>query len=187
MTRRLFFLLFASFALLFLSPVQASERKSAQKFPKVRLQTTMGDIVLEVRPDWAPMAAKNFLTHVKEGYYDGTIFHRVIRGFMIQGGDPTGTGRGGDSIWHRPFKNEYAPNVVFDRPGVLAMANAGPDTNRSQFFITVAPATWLNGGYTIFGRVVEGMDTVYRISKTPTGPGDRPRRPVRIVKATVLE
>ncbi len=146
----------------------------------------MGDIVLKIRPGWAPLAAENFLTHVRNGYYDGVIFHRVIRGFMIQGGDPTGTGRGGDSIWHKPFKNEYAKNVVFDRPGILAMANAGPGTNRSQFFITVAPAPWVNGGYTIFGTVKEGMNTVLNISKTATDRRDRPLRPVRIVKATIL-
>ncbi|WP_353661290.1 peptidylprolyl isomerase [Hydrogenimonas sp. SS33] len=168
----------------FLSPLSAD--KAVRKHPLVRFQTTMGDIVLEVRPDWAPMAAENFLQHVKEGYYDGVMFHRVIRGFMIQSGDPTGTGRGGDSIWHKPFKNEYAPNVVFDRPGVLAMANAGPDTNRSQFFITVAPAPWLNGGYTIFGTVKKGMQTVYNISKVPTDRRNRPLRPVHIVKATVM-
>ncbi|WP_457595903.1 peptidylprolyl isomerase [Hydrogenimonas sp.] len=179
--RRTFLLILVFFSLSLL----AEDKKVSH--PLVKLHTNLGDVVLEIRPDWAPMAAENFLIHVKDGYYDGILFHRVIRGFMIQGGDPTGTGRGGDSIWHRPFKNEYAKNVVFDRPGMLAMANAGPDTNRSQFFITVAPAPWLNGGYTIFGRVVKGMDVVQRISRVPTGPGDRPLRPVRILEAEVVE
>ncbi|WP_456382800.1 peptidylprolyl isomerase, partial [Hydrogenimonas sp.] len=148
MKRFVFSLLFAVISL-FAQPVEL--QRTAQKHPLVRLQTTMGDIVLQIREDWAPMAAENFLTHVKEGYYDGVPFHRIIRGFMIQSGDPTGTGRGGDSIWHKPFKDEFAPNVVFDRPGILAMANAGPNTNRSQFFITVGRAPWLNGHYSIFG------------------------------------
>ena len=173
------------FALLLTLPLWLNAQTPAAS-PRVLLETTLGRIVLEIRPDWAPKAAENFLTHVKEGYYDGVLFHRVIRGFMIQSGDPTGTGRGGDSIWHRPFKNEYAKNVVFDRPGILAMANAGPDTNRSQFFITVAPAPWLNGGYTIFGRVVEGMDVVTAISKRPTDRRDRPLKPVRILHARIL-
>jgi len=178
--RRLFLLFFLIFSASLLGATKAVH-------PLVKLHTNMGDIVLELRPDWAPKASENFLTHVKEGYYDGVPFHRVIKGFMIQGGDPTGTGRGGDSIWHKPFKNEYAKNVVFDRPGILAMANAGPDTNRSQFFITVAPAPWLNGGYTIFGTVKEGMETVYRISRTATDRGNRPLRPIKILKATVLD
>ena len=159
----------------------------ADNHPAVRLQTTMGDIVLEIRPDWAPLAGENFLRHVKEGYYDGVPFHRIIRGFMIQSGDPTGTGRGGDSIWHKPFRDEFAPNVVFDRPGILAMANAGPNTNRSQFFITVGRAPWLNGHYTIFGIVKEGMETVYNISNVSTDRRDRPRKPVKIIKATLLQ
>jgi peptidylprolyl isomerase len=172
--------------LILLTTALFSAASGKQSHPLVRLHTTMGDIVLEIREDWAPLASENFLTHVKEGYYDGVSFHRVIRGFMIQGGDPTGTGRGGDSIWHKPFKNEYAPNVVFDRPGILAMANAGPGTNRSQFFITVGRAPWLNGHYTIFGVVKEGMETVYAISEVATDRADRPLKPVLIEKATLL-
>lgn len=177
------FILFLTFLPLYLWGGQVQKRT----FPHVLMHTTMGDVELEIRPDWAPLAAKNFLTHVKEGYYDGTIFHRVIKGFMIQGGDPTGMGRGGDSIWHKPFKNEYAPNVVFDRPGLLAMANAGPNTNRSQFFITVAPAPWLNGGYTIFGRVVKGGEVVEKIDHLPTGRMNRPLHPVKILKMKILQ
>jgi len=158
--------------------------------PHVLLETTQGPVVLEIRDDLAPLAAENFLTHVKNGYYDGIIFHRIIKGFMIQGGDPTGTGRGGESIWHKPFKNEYAPNAVFDKAGILAMANAGANTNGSQFFITTAPAPWLNGGYTIFGYVVEGMDTVFKLENVPTSGrsgGDRPLQKQTILKAKIVE
>jgi len=183
MKRLVFSLLFAVISL-FAQPAELP--KAAQKHPLVRLQTTMGDIVLQIREDWAPMAAENFLTHVKEGYYDGVPFHRIIRRFMIQSGDPTGTGRGGDSISHKPFKDEFAPNVVFDRPGILAMANAGPNTNRSQFFITVGRAPWLNGHYSIFGTVKEGMETVYRISNVATDRYDRPLKSVKIVHASIL-
>ena len=149
-------------------------KQVSQKAPMVVLETTSGKIVLRLFPDKAPKAVENFITHVKQGYYDGTIFHRVIKGFMIQGGDPTGTGRGGESIWGHPFEDEIVPGLVFDRPFLLAMANRGPNTNGSQFFITVAPAPWLNGGYTIFGEVIEGKETVKKIENVKTMPGDRP-------------
>jgi len=174
------------FTVLFIINVFAASSEHAH----VLLQTTQGNIELEIREDLAPLAAENFLTHVKNGYYDGISFHRIIKGFMIQGGDPTGTGRGGESIWHKPFKNEYAPNVVFDKPGILAMANAGPNTNGSQFFITTAATPWLNGGYTIFGYVVKGMDVVYKLENVPTSGqrgGDRPLQKQTIVKATVVK
>jgi peptidylprolyl isomerase len=173
-------IVFAAFAA---SPASA-------KHPHVLLKTNQGTIELEIREDLAPLAAENFITHVKEGYYDGIIFHRIIKGFMIQGGDPTGTGRGGESIWRKPFKNEYAKNVVFDKPGILAMANAGPNTNGSQFFITTAAAPWLNGSYTIFGYVVKGMDTVYKLEDVPTSGrrgGDRPLEKQTILKASVVQ
>jgi peptidylprolyl isomerase len=156
------------------------------KEPEVVLHTNRGDIVLRLDPETAPMAVKNFVTLAKKGYYDGVIFHRVIKGFMIQGGDPTGTGMGGESIWGKGFKNEYAPNKVFDRPYLLAMANRSlPNTNGSQFFITVAPTPWLNGGYTIFGEVVKGKEVVDRISRAATGPGDRPLEKQLIKSVTV--
>ena len=160
--------------------------------PHVVLETNQGKIELELFKDAAPLAVENFTTHVKNGYYNGLTFHRIIPNFMIQGGDPTGTGRGGESIWKKPFKNEYAPNVVFDKPGVLAMANAGENTNGSQFFITVAPTPWLNGGYTIFGKVVDNasMQVVYKISKVPTTGrygGDRPLEKQVITKAYIKD
>ena len=154
----------------------------------VVLETNMGNIELKMFEKEAPLAVKNFTTHVKNGYYNGTIFHRVIKGFMIQGGDPTGTGMGGESIWGKEFKNEYAPNLVFDRPYLLAMANRGPNTNGSQFFITVAPTPWLNGGYTIFGEVVKGQEVVDKINSVKTTkPGDRPIQKVYIKRAYIKD
>jgi len=147
---------------------------AAKKAPIVVLETNVGKIELQMFPKAAPLAVENFVTHVKKGYYNGLIFHRVIKGFMIQGGDPTGTGRGGESIWHKEFKNEYAPNLTFDKPFLLAMANHGPNTNGSQFFITTAPAPHLNGGYTIFGKVVKGQKVVQKIENVTTSAGDRP-------------
>ena len=153
--------------------------------PIVVLETNQGTIELELLPKVAPKAVKNFIELSKKGYYDGVIFHRVIKGFMIQGGDPTGTGRGGESIYGGVFDNEYASNVVFDKPGILAMANAGPNTNGSQFFITTAATPHLNGGYTIFGRVIKGYDVVQKIENTKTARGDRPVEKQVIKKAVV--
>ncbi len=158
---------------------------AGSKTPVVVLKTNRGDITLRLYPKAAPLAVENFTRLAKKGYYDGTTFHRVIRGFVIQGGDPTGTGMGGTSIWGREFKDEFAPNLVFDRPYLLAMANHGPNTNASQFFITVAPLPQLNGGYTIFGEVVKGKKVVDAINQAPTGPGDRPLKEQKILKAVV--
>ncbi|KFN38844.1 MAG: peptidylprolyl isomerase [Sulfuricurvum sp. MLSB] len=157
--------------------------------PRVLLQTTQGDVTLELYPNVAPMAVENFTTHVKNGYYNGLTFHRIIKNFMIQGGDPTGTGAGGESIWKKPFKDEFKSGVVFDKAGILAMANAGPRTNGSQFFITTAPTPWLNGYHTIFGRVVQGMDTIAKLNNIATNGqrgGDRPLQSQKILKATLL-
>lgn len=163
--------------------VDAMASKSSN--PVVVLETNEGNITLELFPEIAPKAVKNFVELSKKGYYDGVIFHRVIKGFMIQGGDPTGTGRGGESIYGGVFENEYAPNVMFDKPGILAMANAGPNTNGSQFFITTVPTPHLNGGYTIFGKVIEGYDIVKKIENTKTARGDRPVAEQIIKKATL--
>ena len=140
----------------------------------VTLKTNVGDIQLKMFSKVAPLAVENFTTHAKNGYYDGLIFHRVIKDFMIQGGDPTGTGRGGESIWKKEFVNEHAANVVFDRPFLLAMANHGANTNGSQFFITTKATPFLNGGYTIFGEVISGKEVVRKIENTQTGAADRP-------------
>ena len=156
--------------------------------PIVVFETTQGDITLELFPRIAPKAVENFMTHVKEGYYNGIIFHRVIKGFMIQGGDPTGTGRGGESIWHKPFADEFAPNVTFNRKGILAMANAGPRTNGSQFFITTVPTPHLNGRHTIFGEVKSGYSNVRKLENVPVSRrGNRPVNEQKIIKAYILE
>jgi peptidylprolyl isomerase len=162
----------------------------AKENPHVVLETNQGKIELELFPDVAPLAVENFMTHVKEGYYNGIAFHRIIKNFMIQGGDPTETGRGGESIWHKEFKDEFKPNLVFDKPGILAMANHGPNTNGSQFFITTAPAPWLNGGYTIFGKVAdkESMQTLMKLNNVATtgrSGGDRPLERQEIIKAYI--
>ncbi len=170
-------LLAAFAALLFVVNLQAAEH------PVVVLETTQGNIELELFEDVAPLAVENFTTHVKNGYYNGIAFHRIIAGFMIQGGDPTETGRSGDSIWHKPFRDEFKPGLVFDKAGILAMANAGPATNRSQFFITLKATPWLNGYHTIFGQVSSGMDIVKKLGVVPTGPGDRPLQRQEIIKA----
>ena len=141
------------------------------KAPVVVLETNVGNIELKLYPKVAPLAVKNFTTHVKNGYYNGLIFHRIIKDFMIQGGDPRGNGTGGKSIWGKPFKDEFAPNVVFDKPYLLAMANAGPQTNGSQFFITLAPTPWLNGKHTIFGEVIKGQDVVRKLEKVDVARG----------------
>ena len=174
---------FAILTILISGLIFLTQPAQAQGDPMVVLETTQGNITVELFPDVAPKACENFLKLVEKGYYDGIIFHRVIPGFMIQGGDPTGTGRGGQSIWGSPFEDETSENVTFDRAGLLAMANAGPNTNGSQFFITVAKTPWLNGRHTIFGQVVEGYDTVQKIENTPTGPGNKPTQEQKIIKA----
>jgi peptidylprolyl isomerase len=154
----------------------------------VVFETNVGKIELKMFPKIAPKAVENFTTHVKNGYYNGLIFHRVIQGFMIQGGDPTGTGRGGESIWKKDFEDEFAPNIVFDRPYILAMANAGRNTNGSQFFITLAPTPHLNGMHTIFGEVVAGKETVRKIGAVTTSDarsGNRPLFDQKIIKAYI--
>ncbi|MDD5556889.1 MAG: peptidylprolyl isomerase [bacterium] len=142
--------------------------------PIAVIETGMGTIAFRFFPDRAPKACENFMTLAGRGAYDGVVFHRVIDGFMIQGGDPTGTGRGGRSAWGVPFGDEISPGLAHDKAGIVSMANAGPNTNGSQFFITLGPAPWLDGRHTIFGEVVEGMDVVGRIGKVRTGAADRP-------------
>jgi len=161
------------------------------------LQTSQGRVVIRLFPDHAPKTVRNFVELAEGGrqwtdprtgrastskLYDGTIFHRVIPDFMIQGGDPLGTGTGGPGY---KFADEFHPDLRFDRPYLLAMANAGPGTNGSQFFITVIPTPWLNGKHTIFGEVIEGADVVDRISRVKTGSQDRPVEDVTIESVTI--
>lgn len=169
-----------------------AEKQQAEKIEKMKqksnivLETNQGNIELKLFPDITPLACENFIGLVEKGYYNGIIFHRVIKDFMIQGGDPTGTGAGGESLWgDKAFADEISDKVQFDKPGILAMANSGPDTNKSQFFITVKPTPWLNKKHTIFGEVISGMEVVQRIAATPTGENDKPKEEQKIVKAYI--
>ncbi|MDD2487608.1 MAG: peptidylprolyl isomerase [Candidatus Gracilibacteria bacterium] len=138
------------------------------------MDTSLGEIKIKLFPEFAPLACENLITHSKNGYYNGIIFHRVMADFMIQGGDPTGTGRGGKSIFKGNFKDEFT-NELSHIKGALSMANAGRNTNGSQFFIVHASATpWLDGNHTIFGQVVEGMETVDSIAVQKTDRNDKP-------------
>ena len=181
----------------------------------VTMHTNFGDVKFLMFPEVAPKTVENFTTHAKESYYDGLIFHRVIDGFMIQGGDPTGTGRGGESIWGDAFEDEFSPEAHNFR-GALSMANAGPDTNGSQFFIVQAGPVdermfpmlarqygvkldeetkakyaelggtpWLDNHHTVFGQVIEGMDVVDTIASQPVGYQDKPVKDIVIEKMTV--
>ncbi|MEG1345470.1 MAG: peptidylprolyl isomerase, partial [Acidaminococcaceae bacterium] len=148
---------------------------------QVKIQTNLGDIVAELFEDKAPKTTANFITLVERGFYDGVIFHRVIEGFMLQGGDPTGTGMGGPGY---QIDDEFAPGLTHDDEGYFSMANAGPDTGGSQFFITLAPTPWLDGRHAIFGKVVEGLDIVHKIGIVPTDFRDRPTTAVIMEKVT---
>lgn len=171
--------------LLFFNLAQGEEIMHSETKPVVVFQTTEGTFEITLNPEVAPKACENFLTLVKQGYYKDTIFHRVIKGFMIQGGDPTGTGAGGESIWGKSFIDEVSSSLKFDRKGLLAMANRGPNTNGSQFFITTAPTSWLNMKHTIFGEVTSGYEVVQKIETTQTGPGDRPATAQKILKVEI--
>ncbi|HEY4255003.1 MAG TPA: peptidylprolyl isomerase [Chlamydiales bacterium] len=181
---------FVAVALFFglINPTFAQESRvvKAEK-PVVVFETTHGNIELTLMPEVAPKACENFIGLVERHYYDGVLFHRVIKDFMLQCGDPTGTGAGGASIWNKSFEDECKPTLRFDRPGLLAMANRGPNTNGSQFFITTVPTPWLHMKHTIFGEVTAGMDVVKKIEAAPKGPQDRPVDSIRVVKATVKQ
>lgn len=183
------------------------------KGPKVTLATSMGTIQMQLFPEQAPKTVENFVTHAKAGYYDGLTFHRVIPNFMIQGGDPTGTGMGGESIWGQPFADEFSPEL-YNLRGAVSMANAGPNTNGSQFFIVQdtdmteqmqgqmrdagfpeeivkayqnGGTPWLDFRHTVFGQVITGMDVVDAIAKVDTDASDQPATPVTMDKVTVTD
>lgn len=151
---------------------------------KIKFTTNKGVFVAEMFEDKAPLTTKNFIELVEKGFYDGIIFHRVIDGFMIQGGDPTGTGMGGPGY---KIKDEFGEGLKHDDEGILSMANAGPNTGGSQFFITLAPTPWLHVHHAIFGKVVEGMDVVRLIGVVPTDFRDRPREAVTMEKVEVVK
>lgn len=180
----------------------------------IEMETSMGNIKIKLFPEYAPKAVENFIKHGKEGYYDGLIFHRVIKDFMIQGGDPNGNGTGGESIYGQPFEDEFSKNL-YNLRGALSMANSGSNTNGSQFFIvqssSLDPAMkeqmekagypkeiieaydknggtpWLDHRHTVFGQVIEGMDIVDKIANTPVGAQDKPEKDVIIKKIKVIE
>lgn len=143
-------------------------------------KTTQGDFKVKLFPKVAPKACENFEKLVAKKYYNGTIFHRIIKDFMIQGGDPTGTGSGGESCWGKEFDDECDPEVQFNRKGLLAMANRGPGTNGSQFFITTVPTDWLNGNHTIFGEVIDGYNVVKILENVETDVGDKPKKEQKV-------
>jgi len=149
---------------------------------KIMLETSMGNIKIQLFDDKVPVTAGNFKKLVEDGYYNGIIFHRVIDGFMIQGGDPTGTGMGGPGY---AINDEFNPSLTHSKAGILSMANSGPNTGGSQFFITLAPTPWLDGKHAIFGKVVAGMEVVEEIGGVETGPGDRPVEPVVVNSVTI--
>lgn len=149
--------------------------------PTVTLTTTLGEMKIEVFEDKVPKTAGNFLTLVRRGFYNGLTFHRVIPGFMIQGGCPRGDGTGGPGY---QIPDEFHPLLRHTGPGILSMANAGPNTGGSQFFITLAPTSWLDGKHAVFGKVVAGQDVVEKIGQVPRDGQDRPRTAVKILSAT---
>jgi len=147
-------------------------------------RTNHGSFSVELFEDKAPMTTKNFIDLAEKSFFDGVIFHRVIDGFMIQGGDPTGTGRGGPG-YHIP--DEFHPDLGHSGEGILSMANAGPDTGGSQFFITLEATPWLDGKHAVFGKVIGGMDVVRAIGETPTARGDRPVQDVVMESVRIVE
>ncbi|KAK0441079.1 cyclophilin-like domain-containing protein [Armillaria borealis] len=152
----------------------------------VVFETSLGDIQFELYFDHAPKTCKNFAELARRGYYNGVTFHRIVSDFMIQGGDPTGTGRGGTSIYGQKFEDEIHPELRFTGAGILAMANSGPNTNGSQFFITLGPTPYLDNKHTIFGRVSSGMRVVQRLGAVAVDAQDRPREDVKIHKARLV-
>ncbi len=165
--------------LIMAAPVRADENR-----PKATIKTTLGTIVVELYKDKTPKTADNFIGLAKKGFYNGIIFHRVIPGFMVQTGDPSGNGTGGPGY---TFKDEIAPDLKHDAPGMLSMANSGPNTNGSQFFITLAATPWLDGKHAIFGRVVQGQDVVEKIAAVQRSSSDRPLAEVKMEEVTIQE
>ncbi|TCD65140.1 Peptidyl-prolyl cis-trans isomerase cyp10 [Steccherinum ochraceum] len=152
----------------------------------VTLHTSLGDIKVEIFCEAVPKTAENFLALCASNYYDQCIWHRNIKGFMIQTGDPSGTGKQGQSIWGKPFADEIRTTLKFNNRGILAMANSGPDTNKSQFFITYAKQPHLDGKYTIFGKVIDGADTTLdAMERAPVTPKNRPLTEIKMTGVTI--
>ena len=176
------------FLMAFLNTQPASAATQEEEKPMAKskfvIETTMGTIEGELYDDKAPNTVKNFTDLAKKGFYDGIIFHRVIPDFMIQTGDPTGTGTGGPGY---EFRDEFNQKLHHDKPGVLSMANSGPNTNGSQFFITEVPTPWLDNKHSIFGQVTKGMDIVKSIAHAPADSNDKPLTMISMKKVTVIE
>ena len=162
----------------------AETNLNGEKIVPVKIETSLGMIEGELYADKAPRTVKNFVDLAKKSFYNGIIFHRVIPNFMVQTGDPTGTGTGGPGY---SFEDEFSTSLRHDKPGVFSMANSGPNTNGSQFFITVVPTPWLDGKHSVFGRVTKGQDVVDTIANTPRDGNDKPLTPVVIKNVTVLD
>ena len=154
-----------------------------EEIVKIRIKTTKGEIGAELYPQEAPKTVENFLTLARKGFYKDIVFHRVIPNFMVQTGDPTGTGRGGPGY---TFADEFSTKLHHDKPGVLSMANAGPNTNGSQFFITDVATPWLDNHHSIFGQVTDGIDVVHQIANVPRDGGDKPLEPI-LIKEIMIE
>jgi peptidylprolyl isomerase domain and WD repeat-containing protein 1 len=167
------------------APTLAASEASSALARTCVLHTTVGDIHIKLFPDECPKTLENFSTHCRNKYYDNLIFHRVIKGFMLQTGDPLGDGTGGTSIWGGEFADEISRDLRHDRPYTVSMANAGPNTNGSQFFITTVATPWLDGKHTVFGRVVKGADVVHAIEKTKTDKNDKPTTDIKIQSVTL--
>ncbi|KAI9890216.1 MAG: hypothetical protein M1814_004378 [Vezdaea aestivalis] len=169
---------------LMLNKQAAAETKTAETGSTAIMHTSMGDVHLRLYPSLAPKAVENFVTHSKKGYYNNTIFHRVIRKFMIQCGDPLGDGTGGESIWGKEFEDEFS-SLKHDRPYTVSMANAGPGTNGSQFFITTEKTPWLDNKHTIFGRATQGLDVVHKIENAKVFK-EKPEEDIKIINISIL-
>jgi cyclophilin family peptidyl-prolyl cis-trans isomerase len=174
---------------LILTSVNYSQKKESKKMTDSTtiavIKTNMGTIEIELFAKEVPKTVENFVGLANKDYYNGIIFHRVIDNFMIQGGDPTGTGRGGESFWGKKFNDEFADTLKHDSAGVLSMANSGPNTNGSQFFITLAATPWLDGKHTVFGKVINGMDVVKAIGRVKKDGQDRPYADVVMESVTI--
>ncbi len=164
--------------------VKTDAKKDGKKMDYVEFETTMGNFKVKLYSDKAPLTTSNFRNLVEKSFFDGIIFHRVIDGFMIQGGDPTGTGTGGSGV---KIQDEFGPGLKHSKEGILSMANAGPNTGTSQFFITLAATPHLDGKHAVFGEIVEGMDVVKKIGKTKVGQADKPVTEVKMKKVYMVE
>ncbi len=151
---------------------------------KIKMETSIGTMEFTLFDDLVPVTAGNFKKLVSEGYYDGVVFHRIIKNFMVQGGDPTGTGRGGPGY---AIKDEFTPKLRHNKKGLLSMANSGPNTGGSQFFITLVPTPWLDDKHAIFGEITKDDDVLDKLGKVQTGPGDKPVEEVKMIKVSVID